>query len=193
MTEYPPTLTWSWIAAVAVSSAVVLSASGAIVVGIGGVLQKVGARLPEWSRWVLFMPAAFAAGFAAESISRVIFSIGEIAVNHHLLFRPGVDMVMWQLWGPLWFVLAGLWVAPSRKFLVFLIVGGIKGIVALINLDSVIRFIAGGGSWTALDPVAQSPTWWNAVIYASCVLLIGTVGVLVYRDARHGARAPLSY
>lgn len=175
-------LTWHWLKPVLVSSFVFVALSAAI---LGSVLQMAGhrrlARLPNWLRWVLILPSAFAISWVAEIVPRVLFSIVEISVNHHLLFRPGFDIVIWQLFAPIFFVLAGLQVAPARQLAVFFALAGLKAAVAVINLTTILRFTSGGGGWDQLDPMLGSPLWWNAIVYVVTVLLLVTLGVALIR------------
>ena len=78
----------------------------------------------------------------------MLFALMEIIVNHKLLFRPGFDFVIWQLWAPLFFVAGGVQMAPRRKFPAFLVVGGLKIAVATTNLARDLRFVHDGGRWT---------------------------------------------
>jgi hypothetical protein len=105
-------------------------------------------RLPPWSRWLLVLPTAFASGFVAEIVPRMLFALLEIAVNHELLFRPGFDFLIWQLWAPLFFVAGGVQMAPRFKFLTFVIVGGLKIAVATTNFAR---------AWNAYAYVGNNP------------------------------------
>jgi hypothetical protein len=73
-------------------------------------------RLPPWSRWILVIPTAFVSAYLAETVPRILFALLEIVVNHKLLFRPGFDFLIWQLWAPLFFVAGGVQMAPRFKF-----------------------------------------------------------------------------
>src|SRR5207253_2342686 len=108
-------------------------------------------------------------GLVGEVVPRFVFGIGEVVVNHHLLFKPGVDSLIWQLWAPLLFVASGVLIAPRYKFSTFIVVGGLKAAAAGMNLVADIAFVGRGGSWEALDPVTNSPIWWNSVVYLLCL------------------------
>ena len=183
------TLSWSWISTVFFATIVVLSISSGIFAPLAWLADDVRLnRIPNWLRWVLVLPIAFLVGYLAEVVPRLVFAAGELIVNHHLLFKPGVDSVAWQLWAPLLFVVAGVSVAPTYKVLTFMLLGGFKAAVAAVNLINVLTFIGGGGSWTALDPVTGAPLWWNSIVYSACIaVLLAVVWILARQKwvARH--------
>ena len=162
----PPS--WGWITAVLVSTVVILPIASGVMMPLEKLLNPRRLhRLPPWSRWLLVIPAAFASGFAAEIVPRVLFALLEIIVNHELLFRPGFDILIWQLWAPLFFVAGGVQMAPRLKFSTFLVVGGLKIAVATANSVRDLRFVHAGGPWSAPDPTTASPLWW-ASSYTPC-------------------------
>ncbi len=56
----------------------------------------------------MVLPIAFVMGLVGEVLPRFFFAAFELIVNHHLLFKPGVDSLVWQLWDPLLFVASGV-------------------------------------------------------------------------------------
>ena len=179
---------WDWIRAVALSSLVVLTVAGAIMTPLSRFTEpKRLNRLPAWLRWTLVLPGVFVAAYIAETLPRLLFALIEIAVNHQLLFRPGVDSVIWQFWSPLFFVAMAVILAPHHKFATFIVIGGLKIAVAVANIVQVVQFVGNGGSWDRVDPITSSPLWWNAFVYCSCILLFVVVGVLLARE-QHGKR-----
>jgi hypothetical protein len=178
----PPS--WDWLRAVLVSSFLSLGASGAILIPLSRLFKPAKlARLPNWLRWLLVLPVALVTGLIGEVIPRIVFAAIEVILNHELLFRPGVDSLIWQLWVPLLFVAGGVTMAPRYKFCVFLAVGGLKITVAATNLLTALRFVTGGGSWSTLDPVTNSPIWWNSVLYVACILVLGAFGIFLGRQS----------
>jgi hypothetical protein len=183
-------VSWPWIKAVLGAAFFVVLMSGIVLAPLSKLLAPERLqRLPYRLRWILVIPAAFLMGFAAEVVSRLLFAAGEIVSNHELLFRPGVDSLIWQVWAPLLFVAGGLQLAPSRQVLVFLLLGGIRMVVALVNLAVVLNFVHHGGPWSALDPVTRSPIWWNASMYVLCILLLASLGIFLVNQKRARAMA----
>ncbi len=177
-------ISWAWIKVVLISSAAILMVTSAIMIPLSKLIEPHKlARIPTWLRWVLVLPTAFLVGLVGEVVPRMLFGAMEVVVNHHLLFRPGFDSLIWQLWSPLLFVAGGMQMAPAHKFVTFLVVGGLKIAVAIANLAQVFEFIRGGGPWTAVDPITKSPLWWNTLIYGLCLAVLGTFGFWLARQA----------
>jgi hypothetical protein len=178
-----------WIRAVVVSTFVILFITSGIMMPIEKLIDPRRLdRLPPWSRWVLVLPTAFASGLIAEMIPRMLFAVMEMSVNHELLFRPGFDFVIWQLWAPLIFVVGGVQMAPRFKFSTFLVIGGSKIAVSTINLVRGWWFIHRDGSWAAVDPTTNSPIWWNEIIYSTCITCLFALGFLLARQAMEQPR-----
>lgn len=106
-----------------------------------------------------------------------IVAIIEIAINHQLTFKPGVDCLIWQAYSPVFFVIGGTKMAPSHRFGVFVALGGLKIAVAIINIYNIVSFTNSGGEWDRLDPTLNSPLWWNAAVYILCIVLLLIFGV----------------
>ncbi len=175
---------WDWIRAVVVSTFVILIITSSILMPLEKLLEPRRLdRLPPWSRWFLVLPTAFASGFVAEIVPRMFFAVLEIVVNHELMFRPGFDFLIWQLWAPLFFVAGGIQMAPRFKFSTFLVVGGVKIAVAATNFGRDLRFVHGGGPWTAMDPTTNSPLWWDAIVYTVCIGFLIALGWFLGRQA----------
>ncbi len=176
-------VSWEWIKAVLGSAVVVVVASGVAIAGVAKVLAPHRLkRLPGWLRWLLVVPAAFLVGLVAETTARIAFAGIELVANHELLFRPGVDSLVWQLWAPLFFVAGGLQLAPSHHVSVFVALAGFKVVVAASNLATVLGFTQRGGAWSTLDPVTRAPLWWNATMYIACILVLVAAGVYLIRE-----------
>src|SRR5437879_4780256 len=92
---------WNWIRVVVVYGLTVLAFASLILIPSLKLLNshKLG-RLPAWLRWVLVLPMGFLVGYVSETIPRILFAAIEIAINHHLTFRPGVDCLIWQAYSP---------------------------------------------------------------------------------------------
>jgi hypothetical protein len=169
---------WDWVRVVVVYSLTVFAVSSAILIPSLKLLNlpKLG-RLPTWLRWVLVLPTAFLVGYISEIIPRILFATIEIAINHQLTFKPGVDCLIWQAYSPVFFVIGGMKIAPSHRFGVFMVLGGLKIAVAIVNMYNIVSFTNGGGEWDRLDPILNSPLWWNAPVYILCILLLVIFGV----------------
>ncbi len=184
--EWQP-VSWHWLAPVLLSSIIILPASAAALERLTRLLDSSRVhRLPVWLRWVLVLPAALAFGLLAEVVPRLAFTIIEISVNHHLLYRPGFDSLVWQFFAPFFFVLGGLRVTPSHRVATFFVLAGTKGVVALINLKTVLSFINSGGAWAQVDPTTASPLWWNATVCILFMVALAFVGVALIRFVRRG-------
>jgi hypothetical protein len=105
-----------------------------------------------------------------------------IPFSARLLFRPGFEFLIWQLWAPLVFVAGGIQMAPRLKLLAFLVVGGLKIAVATTNVTRDLWFIYGGGAWSSADPITSSPVWWNIIIYFLCIASLSTLGVFLTKQ-----------
>ncbi len=179
-------VSWDWIKAVVVSTFVILMIASGIMMPLERLFEpRKLDRLPAWSRWLLVLPTAFVSGFVAEIVPRMLFALMEIIVSHELLFRPGFDFLIWQLWAPLFFVAGGVQMAPGHKLLAFLVVGGLKIAVATTNFVRDLWFVHGGGLWSAVDPTTNSPVWWNAIVYTLCIASLSTLGLFL---AKQGMR-----
>jgi len=169
---------WDWLRVVLVYSLTVFAVSSAILIPSLKCLNspKLGS-LPTWLRWVLVLPTAFLVGYISETIPRILFATIEIAINYQLTFKPGVDCLIWQAYSPVFFIIGGMKMAPSHRFGVFATLGGLKIAVAIVNLYNIVGFINGGGEWDRLDPILNSPLWWNALVYMLCIVLLVIFGV----------------
>jgi hypothetical protein len=179
------TLTWAWVKAVLVSAFVVLIISSGILIPASKLFdQDRLSRLPSWLRWILVLPTAICMGLVGEMIPRLVFATGEILVNHNLLFKPGVDELIWAFWAPLLFVAGGVTMAPKYKFSTFIMVGGLKLVVAVRDLVMSLIFVSHGGSWESLDQDTNSPLWWNSIAYILCIIALLTFGWLLASQSR---------
>jgi hypothetical protein len=186
---------WDWVRVVVVYSLTVFAASSAILIPSLKCLNspKLGS-LPTWLRWVLVPLTAFLVAYVSETIPRILFATIEIAINHQLTFKPGVDCLIWQAYSPIFFVIGGMKMAPSHRFGVFVTLGGLKIAVAVVNLYNIVRFTNGGGEWDRLDPILNSPLWWNAPVYMLCTVLLTVFGVyLAVKSSGKRVRAYTSY
>jgi len=139
------------------------------------------AKLSNWLRWLLVIPTALVVGTVAEMVAEMAFRTVEVIENHHLTFKPGVDYLIWQWWEAFVFVVAGVRMAPRHRFRTFLVVGGIKIGVAIVNTFNDVQFVASGGSWNDLSTIVHSPLWWNSVVHILCILTVSAFGFLLAR------------
>lgn len=178
-------VSWDWLKAVIFSTLVILVIAGGIMMPVEKLLEpRKLDRLPDWSRWLLVLPTAFASGLLAEVVPRMLFALMEIIVNHELLFRPGFDFVIWQLWAPLFFVAGGVQMAPRLKFPAFVVVGGFKIAIAGTNFYRDLASVLHGTPWGAVEPITSSPIWWNAIVYALCIASLIALGFFLARHSK---------
>ena len=167
-----------WIRVVIVYSAIVFVISTAILIPSLKLLTPPRlSRLPNWLRWVLVLPMAFFVGQIAETVPRLLFATIEIIINHHLTFKPGFNCLTWQAYSPIFFVIGGMLMAPSHRVAVLLTLDALKIAVAIFNLHTTLSFINRGGRWERLDPILNSPLWWNASVYVLCIILLILTGI----------------
>jgi hypothetical protein len=119
----------------------------------------------------------FSFGIPLRDNPRIFFATIEIVLNHQLAFKPGVDCLIWQAYSPVFFVLGGMKMAPSHRFGVFVVLGALKVVVAIVNICNIVSFTNNGGEWERLDPILNSPLWWNAVVYLLCIVLLVILSV----------------
>lgn len=169
---------WDWVRVVVIYSLIICAVSSAILIPSLKCLNlsKLGS-LPTWLRWVLVLPTAFLVGYISETIPRILFATIEIAVNHQLTFKPGVDYLIWQAYSPVFFAIGGMKMAPLHRFGVFVTLAGLKIAVAIVSLYNIVSFTNGGGEWDRLDPILNSPLWWNAPVHMLCIVLLVIFGV----------------
>ncbi len=134
-------------------------------------------RMPVWLRWALLVPVAFTVSTVAEIIPKFLFSLYEVSINHTLTFRPGIDSLIWSAYAPLFFVIAGAKVAPSRRLTVYLVLGVFKIIVAVTNIYTVLSVTSAGMSWSRTDTLINSPLWWNFSVYiiGICLIIVSAI------------------
>lgn len=177
-----PVLSWHWLEPVLLSCLLFLTVAASI---LRLVLRRVShlqlGRMPTWLRWAMVLPSAFVVSYLAEVLPRLMFTLLEISINHHLLYRPGFDEATWQAFTPVFFVLGGAAIAPSRQTLTLCTLAAFKVVVAGINLVSVLRFTAGGGNWEEVDAFPGSPFWWNAIVYSAAIISILVLCILRVR------------
>lgn len=174
-----------WLVLVLVSSGLCIAASLAPFAFLMRPLRnRAVSRLSPVARWLLVLPAAFFASWVGEVVPRLIFSVGEILLNREVLFRPGFDSLVWQLWSPFLFVMGGVLMAPHYRLATAAVLGSFKAVVAVVNIVTVVGYVRGGGEWSALDPLLGSPLWWNAACYAACVAVLASFVLLLWKRTR---------
>ena len=171
-----------WLVLVLVSSGLCIAASLAPFAFLMRPLRnRTVSRLSPVARWLLVLPAAFFAGWLGEVVPRFIFSVGEILLNRQVLFRPGFDSLVWQLWSPFLFVMGGVLMVPRYRLATAGVLGGFKAVVAVVNIVTVVGYVRAGGEWSALDPLLGSPLWWNTVCYAACLAALASFVLLLWK------------
>ena len=132
--------------------------------------------LPDWLRWVLFVPAAFLGDFASQSIGHLLFLF---TLPQSLL--PYGDEFIWRVWAPAMFAFIGTKIAPRHWFYVMCLLLGMKSVVAIINIRTLLTFWYAGGTLTEPAIVTNAPIWWSIVVH----LVFVAFAVLIVRFDRN--------
>lgn len=111
------------------------------------------AKMPRWLRWILFLPTAFIADLASQTIYQVVL----VAIPFSHTLRPYTDELIWRFFASIVFVVAGVKMAPSAWFRVACLLTGIKGIVAVVNINRLVSYLPEGGSLLAPSSVTNAP------------------------------------
>lgn len=128
-------------------------------------------RLPLWARWSLLLPGAFVADYITQSFLRIFFFILALLFLPKSLL-PYINFLNWQAFAPFVFVVMGVQIAPSRKFVVAAVLGGIKIWVAIVNIHTAYTYIIHGGSWLNRSNIVSSPLWWNICVFVFCIAIL---------------------
>ncbi len=140
-------------------------------------------------RWLLVLPAALAGDLLSQSLGTAFIAIFEVFQNHTLAVRPFLDTVIWQAWGPVWFVVLGSMVAPRYRFRTAVVLAFLKSCVALWNTRGLAQYVSRGGSWTDAAPLTHAPNWWEQVVYLAVLPLLVLTVLAIRRHEKEGDMA----
>src|ERR1700730_8108218 len=94
-------------------------------------------KIPSWLRWVLVLPIALLAELAAQSFYRLLF----YAIPFQAV-RPYTDELVWRVFAPVVFIVAGVKMAPRFWFYVACILIAIKSAIVLVNVYTLTQYLA---------------------------------------------------
>ena len=93
--------------------------------------------------------------------------------------RPYTDEVVWRVFAPAVFIVAGVKMAPKLWFYVACILIAIKSAIALVNVYTLTQFLVGGGSVVAPAFVTNAPVWWSLLSY---ILFLAFAALTIAKD-----------
>jgi len=137
-------------------------------------INKLIVKIPTWLRWVLILPVAFLADFAAQSIYRFLF--------YFIPFqsvRPYTDELAWLFFAPLVFIVAGVKMAPRFWFYVACFLIATRSAISLVNVYTLMNYLSNGGSIVARASVTTAPIWWSLLVQ---VLFLGFAALIIVKD-----------
>ncbi len=129
-------------------------------------LDRMISRLPDWLRWVLFLPAALLGDLASQTLGHLFVML---ALPRSIV--PYGDEFIWRILAPVIFVLSGTKVAPRYWFYIAGLLLSIKSLVAIINIRTLVLFWQRGGSLAEPALVTQAPIWWSIAVQFIFIML----------------------
>jgi hypothetical protein len=127
-------------------------------------------KIPDWLRWILFLPSAFLALLISYPIITIINKISMMIVflvDNTFLVNIGT-LVLANLWSAVAFIWVGAIVAPRNNF-----------IVAIV-LATIYTFILGASFMSRLMLGENSSVSWLEMAIAIVTGIIAAVGVIHY-------------
>jgi hypothetical protein len=107
------------------------------------ILQKI----PDWLRWILFVPAALLALFVSYPLITIINRISAIGIGEGFILDIGI-LILANLWSAVAFIWVGSIVAPKNNFIISIILSVIYG--CMLGTSFFAKFLLGensGVSW----------------------------------------------
>src|ERR1700742_15109 len=101
-------------------------------------------RLPNWLRWILFLPAAIASYFIGFMLA--------VLIDEQWPIPSFLLQFYYSALCPLIFVFTGMFVAPSRRFAIALTLTIINAIFCAVIVTLALQ-----------APATRVPVWWLAV------------------------------
>ncbi len=126
-------------------------------------------KIPDWFKWILFLPSAFLALLISYPIITIINKITMIGFlgDNNFLVNIGI-LVLANLWSAVAFIWVGAIVAPRNNF-----------IVAIV-LATIYTFILGASFISRLILGENSSVSWLEMAIAIITGIIAAVGVVYY-------------
>jgi len=129
--------------------------------------MKILNKLPNWLRWILFIPAAFLALFVSYPVITFINRITIIGFGEGLFVNIGI-LILANLWSAVAFIWVGSIVAPKNNFIVSIVLSIIYG------------FMLGASFFAKLILGESSSVSWLEMIIFIITGIIAAVGVVRY-------------
>ena len=107
------------------------------------ILQKI----PDWLRWILFVPAALLALFVSYPLITIINRTSAIGIGEGFILDIGI-LLLANLWSAVAFIWVGSIVAPKNNFIISIILSVIYG--CMLGTSFFAKFLLGensGVSW----------------------------------------------
>jgi len=126
-------------------------------------------KIPDWLRWILFLPSAFLALLISYPIITIINKITMIGFlgDNNLLVEIGI-LVLANLWSAVAFIWVGSIVAPKNNFVVSIV------------LAVIYSFILGISFFARLTLGENSSVSWLEMIVTIITGIIAAVGTVYY-------------
>lgn len=124
-------------------------------------------KIPNWLRWILFIPAALLALFVSYPIISVVNKIAPIGLGEGFILDIGI-LVLANLWSAVAFIWVGSIVAPKNNFIISIILSVIYG------------FMLGASFFAKLMLRENSGVSWIEMIITIITGIIAAVGVVCY-------------
>jgi hypothetical protein len=124
-------------------------------------------KIPNWLRWILFIPAALLALFVSYPIISVVNKIAPIGLGEGFILDIGI-LVLANLWSAVAFIWVGSIVAPKNNFIISIILSVIYG------------FMLGASFFAKLMLRENSGVSWIEMIITIITGIIAAVGVVRY-------------
>ena len=127
------------------------------------ILQKI----PDWLRWILFVPAALLAQFISYPLITILNRISMIGFGESIILDIGV-LIFANLWSVVAFIWVGSIVAPKYNFIVSIVLSVIYGFMLGVSLFA--KFLLGENTGVS----------WIEMIITIVTGIIAAVGVVRY-------------
>ena len=124
-------------------------------------------KIPDWLRWILFIPAALLALFVSYPIITIVNKITMIGLGEGFILDIGI-LVLANLWSAVAFIWVGSIVAPKNNFIISIILSVIYGF--MLGTSFFAKFMLGENSSVS----------WIEMIISIITGIIAAVGVVRY-------------
>lgn len=126
-------------------------------------------KLPDWLRWIVFLPSAFLSLFLVYPIITILNKITVVGFlgENNLLVQIGI-LVLANLWSAVAFIWVGAMVAPKNNFIVSII------------LAIVYSFILGISFFARVMLGANSSVSWVEMAITIITGIIAAIGTVYY-------------